>query len=121
MYAALIRTHHITSRKKVATLKAAAKRSGCAVLLRSGGTPGVMFVESSKAENVQKWVDTVHSLRYKDYQLVSPTTILAGKAFRPAKESFDFEEVDTVKEFGARMEQKGILDWWRKAMGYVSE
>jgi len=80
-----------------------------------------MYVESSKAENVQKWVDTVHGLRYKDYQLVSSTAILAGKPFRPAKESFGFEEVDTVKEFSARMEQKGILDWWRKAMGYISE
>jgi hypothetical protein len=80
-----------------------------------------MYVESPKAENVQKWVDTVHDLRYKDYQLVSPTAFLAGNAVRPAKDSFDFEEVDTVKEFSARMEQKGILDWWRKAMGYVSE
>jgi hypothetical protein len=122
MYAALIRTHHITSRKKVATLKAAAKQIGCAALLRSGGTPGVMYVESKHLENVKKWVDTVHDLRYKDYQLVSPPAVVPGRPlFASAEESFDFEEVGSVKDFGAKMEEKGIIDWWRKAMGYVSE
>ncbi len=121
MYAALIRTHHITSRKKVATLKAVAKEVGCAVLLRSGATPGVMYVESRNKDNVKKWVDTVHGLRYKDYQLVSPTSILPGRAIAVAGDSFDFEEVGTVKDFGAKMQEKGILDWWRKAMGYLSE
>lgn len=122
MYAALIRTHHITSRKKVATLKAAAKQIGCAALLRSGGTPGVMYVESKHMENVKKWVDTVHDLRYKDYQLVSPPAVVPGRPFvSSTEESFHFEEVGSVKDFGARMEEKGIIDWWRKAMGYVSE
>ena len=121
MYAALIRTHHITSRKKVATLKAAAKQIECAALLRSGGTPGVMYIESRKAENVQKWVDTVHGLRYKDYQLVSPTAVVADRAITTAEDGFEFDEVETVKEFGAKMQEKGILDWWRRAMGYVSE
>jgi len=121
MYGALIRTHHITSRKKVATLKAAAKEVGCAVLLRSGATLGVMYVESRNKDNVKRWVDTVHGLRYKDYQLVSPTSVVPGRAFAAAGDSFDFEEVGTVKDFGAKMQEKGILDWWRKAMGYVSE
>ena len=121
MYAALIRTHHITSRKKVATLKATAKEVGCAVLLRSVATPGVMYVESRNKEKVRKWVDTVHGLRYKDYQLVSPTSIVPGRAIAAAGDSFDFEEVGTVKDFGAKMQEKGILDWWRKAMGYLSE
>jgi hypothetical protein len=122
MYAALIRTHHITSRKKVATLKAAAKQIGCAALLRSGGTPGVMYVESKHMENVKKWVDTVHDLRYKDYQLVSPPGVVPGRPpVTSAGESFDFEEVGSVKDFGAKMEEKGITDWWRKAMGYVSD
>jgi hypothetical protein len=122
MYAALIRTHHITSRKKVVTLKAAAKQIGCAALLRSGGTPGVMYVESRHIENVKKWVDAVHDLRYKDYQLVSPPGVVPGRPLiASAEESFDFEEVGSVKDFGAKMEEKGIIDWWRKAMGYVSD
>lgn len=119
MYGALIRTHHITSRKKVATLKAAAKQIGCAALLRSGGSPGVMYVESRNKDSVKKWVDTVHELRYKDYQLVSPTAVLPGRA-AGADDLFAFQEVESVKEFGAKMEEKGILEWWRKAMGYVS-
>ena len=121
MYAALIRTHHITSRKKVATLKAAAKQIGCAALLRSGGTPGVMYVECRKAEHVQRWVDTVHGLRYKDYQLVAPPAVVADRTVTSSEDNFEFEEVATVKEFGAKMQGKGILDWWRKAMGYVPE
>ena len=94
MYAALIRTHHITSRKKVAKLKAAAKQIECAALLRSGGTPGMMYVESRKAVNVQKWVDTVHGLRYKDYQLVSPVAVVAERAITSAEDGFEFDEVE---------------------------
>jgi hypothetical protein len=54
-YIALIRTHHITSRKKVAALKLAAERHGCFALLRSGGSPGIMYVEGSE-EAVRSWV-----------------------------------------------------------------
>jgi hypothetical protein len=122
MYAALIRTHHITSRKKVATLKAAAKQMGCAALLRSGGSPGVMYVESRRLEDVKKWVETVHGLRYKDYQLVSPPGVVPGRwPVKAAEERSGLEEVGSVKEFGVRMEEKGIGKWWRRAMGYVSE
>lgn len=54
-YIAFIRTHHITSRKKVAALKLAAERHGCFALLRSGGSPGMMYVEGSE-EAVRSWV-----------------------------------------------------------------
>ncbi len=60
MHHALIRTHHITSRKKVATLKAAAKKLGCSALLRSGGTPGIMYVRAEEEEAVRDWVGVVH-------------------------------------------------------------
>ena len=59
VYHALIRTHHITSRKKVSTLKAAAERSEVFALLRSGGIPGLMYVEGSH-DGVDAWVGTVH-------------------------------------------------------------
>ena len=58
MYHALIRTHHITSRKKVAKLKQAADALGVYVLLRSGGSPGVMYVEG-KEDGVKEWVGVV--------------------------------------------------------------
>lgn len=29
------------------------------------------------------------------------------------------EEVDSVKEFGSFMAQRGVWQWWRKGMGYV--
>ena len=41
LHNALIRTHHITSRKKVAKLKQAATFHDVFVLLRYGGAPGV--------------------------------------------------------------------------------
>lgn len=128
MYIALIRTHHITSRKKVATLKASAKKLGCYALLRSGGVPGVMYVQGDDKEVVQGWVDVVHELRYnvvhelryKDYQLTAPVASaktvaeqarwLGGRGL--------LEEVSTVKEMGAKMDGAGLREWWRKAMGF---
>ena len=59
MYNALIKMHHITSRKKVAQLKKAAEALSIYALLRVGGTPGVMYVEGSE-EDVKEWVGTVH-------------------------------------------------------------
>lgn len=119
MYHAFIRTHHITSRKKVATLKAAAKKLECYALLRSGGVPGLMYIESDQENAVQAWVDTVHGLRYKDYQLAAPVS--KTKTHAKLNESQGIlEEVDTVKEFAAEMDKKGILLWWRKAMGFTS-
>lgn len=58
LFNALIRTHHITSRKKVAILKKAASNHECYVLLRSGGSPGIMYVEGSE-RGVEQWVATV--------------------------------------------------------------
>jgi hypothetical protein len=58
LHNALIRTHHITSRKKVAKLKQAATFHDVFVLLRSGGPPGVMYVEG-KEDGVNQWVSDV--------------------------------------------------------------
>lgn len=60
---ALIRTHHITSRKKVAVLKKAADRLACHVLLRSGGVPGIMYCQGSE-DGVKQWV-TIVQVRFK--------------------------------------------------------
>lgn len=122
LFNALIRTHHITSRKKVAVLKKAADAHNCYVLLRSGGAPGVMYVEGQREEDVGAWVNTVQRLRYKDYQLATKPGPQSGegreegdhdRAIRPG-----LTEVDSVKEFGLIMEKRGLLGWWRKGMGY---
>lgn len=62
LHNALIRTHHITSRKKVAKLKQAATFHDVYVLLRYGGAPGVMYVEG-KADGVNQWVSDVQVSR----------------------------------------------------------
>jgi hypothetical protein len=122
LYNALIRTHHITSRKKVAKLKAAASNCHVYALLRYGGCPGIMYCQGSEP-GVREWVANVQRLRYKDFQLVK----------KPAEKEFEgngaddyitygkLEEADSVKDFGAKMESMGVWGWWRKGMGYVSD
>ncbi|KEF63254.1 uncharacterized protein A1O9_01231 [Exophiala aquamarina CBS 119918] len=125
MYHALIRTHHITSRKKIARLKAAAKTYRCCALLRTGGIPGVMYVCGGTKPDVQSWVDIVHELRYKDYQLVAPVRTVATTDQACLESSYEslgvLEEVATVKEMAAHMESKGVMHWWRVAMGFARE
>jgi len=54
---AFIRTHHVTSRKKVGKLKKAADRDEY-VLIRSGGCPGLMYVEGDE-DFVKEWTSQV--------------------------------------------------------------
>jgi hypothetical protein len=121
VYHALIRTHHITSRKKVARLKAAAKQLQCYALIRSGGIPGVMYVRGDQ-HKVQQWVDSVHELRYKDFQLAAPVSAITetGTQAESTKTGI-LEEVETVKEMAKKMEAIGIQHWWRTAMGFVHD
>ena len=118
---AFIRTHHITSRKKVAVLKAAAKKLEVTALLRSGGVPGLMYVNGRTLDDVRRWVDTVHDLRYKDYQLVAPPEAWEDNSSQNAGEnaSGSLEEVESVRAMASTMENRGLLDWWRRAMGYT--
>lgn len=58
LFNALIRTHHITSKKKVSRLKKAAATHDCYVLLRSGGCPGIMYCEGDET-GVKEWVAVV--------------------------------------------------------------
>ncbi|CAI7639812.1 unnamed protein product [Penicillium glandicola] len=134
LYNALIRTHHITSRKKVAALKRAADTHQCAVLLRSGGCPGIMYVEGGK-EPVESWVDVVRRLRYKDFQLVMRPGAVEeegewgkqgtgnGNGEKKHGKELDLavglDEVESVKEFGGMMAKRGVWNWWRRGMGYA--
>ena len=56
---ALIRTHHITSRKKVSKLRQAASEHNIFAFLRSGGAPGLMYAEGLE-QGVRDWVGVVH-------------------------------------------------------------
>ena len=128
MWHALIRTHHITSRKKVSKLRTAASHHAVYALLRSGGCPGIMYCEGSES-GVKDWVAAVQRLRYKDFQLaVKPVQINvppagAGKAHErmAAGDWGKLEEIESVKEFGGRMERIGLWEWWRRGMGYLND
>jgi len=66
LFNALIRTHHITSRKKIAKLRHAADVHNCFVLLHSGKCPGIMYCEGSES-GVRNWVAVVQGLRCKSF------------------------------------------------------
>lgn len=79
-----------------------------------------MYVRGNDESQVQKWVDTVHSLRYKDYQLAAPVEAIADPGDgHELKKAGILEEVETVREMGAYMDAMGIQKWWRKSMGFA--
>ncbi|KAI0432285.1 hypothetical protein F5Y09DRAFT_152273 [Xylaria sp. FL1042] len=117
LFTALIRTHHITSRKKLQRVKkASAQHALSFVLIRSGGAPGIMYAEGAEAD-VAAWVSFVRGLRYKDFQC--PRKPAENRVLVPTQVALaSFEEVTSVTEFGHRMEQRGLATWWKLAMGY---
>lgn len=123
---ALIRTHHITSRKKVAKLRAAASNCNVYALLRSGGCPGIMYCEGSES-GVRDWVANVQRLRYKDFQLAKKAVEKhveddKGNGYEATGSNYGkLEEVESVKDFGARMTRLNVLSWWRNGMGYTHD
>ncbi|KAL1304181.1 hypothetical protein AAFC00_000605 [Neodothiora populina] len=131
LYNALIRTHHITSRKKVTKLKQAADACDVFALIRSGGCPGIMYVEG-REDGVRRWVGVVHNLRYKDYQLATrPAALVSetsssqpssiGTDKQLAQQQRGLHETDSVKDFAARMHARGVYAWWRRGMGFTAD
>ncbi|CAI6262139.1 unnamed protein product [Periconia digitata] len=120
IHAALIRTHHITSRKKVLKLTSAASNHNIYALLRYGGCPGIMYCQGSE-QGVQDWVADVKRLRYKDFQLVKKPAVKEGQGEDDEVMKYGrLQEVESVKEFGIRMERLGIWAWWRGGMGFTA-
>ncbi|KAK3115444.1 hypothetical protein LTR53_005196 [Teratosphaeriaceae sp. CCFEE 6253] len=129
LWNALIRTHHITSRKKVTKLKQAASAQAVFALLMSGSSPGIMYTEGS-GTGVENWVGVVQKLdsrkklRYKDYQLASrPAPIMLENSVdipRDVSHGSGLHETDSVKDFGQQMASRGVYAWWRRGMGYTS-
>ncbi|KAG4421984.1 hypothetical protein IFR04_004843 [Cadophora malorum] len=112
----LIKTHHMTSRKKILTITKAAKRLSCSVLLKTGGPPGVMIAEGELAGD---WLEVVRKLRYKDYQLMKREEVeKRGLDNEPG----DVKELTSMKELGAFLDgNREIYEWWRVGMGYKKD
>lgn len=117
LFVTLIRTHHVTSRKKLQRVKKAAAHFDIPfVLVRYGGSPGLMYAESSDGSCLGSWVSAVKDLRYKDFQCVykpemrqlnedgpAPTPVPAGA----------FNETESVSAFGQVMDHKGLGEWFK--------
>jgi len=122
----------------VAKLKQAVSKHGVLALLRSGGPPGIMYVEGSE-KGVIGWVDavqvglvqlvpittetygTLQNLRYKDYQLaIKPAPVKRDTTAQIKEvEHNGLREFDTVKAFSLAMTDRGVYEWWRQGMGYT--
>lgn len=64
IYRALIRTHHMTARKKIHDIGRAASKYDCSVYLKSGAhPPGVMIGEyegdDEDAKGLREWVGSI--------------------------------------------------------------
>ena len=78
-----------------------------------------MYVEGDES-GVKEWVDAVQGLRYKDYQLLCRPAPLdsSSQSSSTQAQANGFDEKGSVQDFASVMENKGLLSWWRKAMGY---
>lgn len=115
VFATLIRTHHVTSRKKLQRVKKAAAHFDVPfVLVRYGGCPGLMYGESLDAASLTSWVSAVKDLRYKDFQCVwKPEHKDVKETSHPAGA---FHETESVSEFGQLMDSKGLGAWFRAGL-----
>ncbi|KAK2598644.1 hypothetical protein N8I77_012039 [Diaporthe amygdali] len=116
LFVSLIRTHHVTSRKKLQRVKKAAAHFDIPfVLVRYGGSPGLMYAESSEDSNLSSWVSAVKDLRYKDFQCVwkpEARQVNVGSETSTVP-SGTFNETESVSSFGQVMDQKGLGEWFK--------
>lgn len=116
LFVTLIRTHHVTSRKKLQRVKKAAAHFDIPfVLVRYGGSPGLMYAESEEGSSLGAWVSAVKDLRYKDFQCVyKPEERQLNDG--PAATSMPagaFNETESVSSFGECMDRKGLGEWFK--------
>ncbi|EKD21639.1 hypothetical protein MBM_00752 [Drepanopeziza brunnea f. sp. 'multigermtubi' MB_m1] len=115
----LIRTHHMTSRKKILAITKAAQRFSCAVVLKTGrGPPGVMLAEG-EGEGAREWLEVVRKLRYKDFHLVKREVVLRRGLV--GVEPGEVRELTSLRDLGALLQEEGnaeMYEWWRVHMGY---
>lgn len=116
LFVTLVRTHHVTSRKKLQRVKKAAAHFDIPfVLVRYGGCPGLMYGESPDASSLGSWVSAVKDLRYKDFQCVCKpeSKRLEEVPATPPLPSGAFNETDSVSDFGQIMDRKGLGEWFK--------
>lgn len=128
LFNCLIRTHHVTSRKKLQKVRRAAKQHNVDwVLVRSGGSPGIFYGESRDESGLEEWVSVMQALRYKDYQCVAKPGLSsereehgAGTEAPRGEElpAMGFHETETTADFAQQMDLRNLLPWWKKGMGY---
>ena len=60
-------------------------------------------------------------LRYKDFQLVARPAVIERGAMHSSGSDHKtgLYETESVKDFAMRMDDRGVLAWWKKAMGYT--
>ncbi|KAL8893643.1 MAG: hypothetical protein Q9192_005067 [Flavoplaca navasiana] len=115
MYRALIKTHHMTSRKKIQAITKSAKQHSCSVLLKTGKPPGVMIAEGTE-DAVKQWVEGVKRLRYKDYRFLRLEAVTSGQWITtPGK----VEEFGAMKDLSAHLEECEVWEWWAEHMGFT--
>ncbi|KAH8761112.1 hypothetical protein F5883DRAFT_425054 [Diaporthe sp. PMI_573] len=122
LFVTLIRTHHVTSRKKLQRVKKAAAHFDIPfVLVRYGGSPGLMYAESHGGANLGSWVSAVKDLRYKDFQCVykpEMRSLMNGDGPAPTTlvPAGSFNETESVASFGQVMERKGLGEWFKTGL-----
>ncbi|KAF4963769.1 hypothetical protein FSARC_8252 [Fusarium sarcochroum] len=126
LFNCLIRTHHITSRKKLQRVRRAAQQLNVDwLLVRSGGSPGIMFAEARDEAGLTEWVSTVQALRYKDFRCVAKPAPTEGDVVKEKKDGdvmkTGFDETESVAVFAKMMDEKGLGRWWKRGMGYEGE
>lgn len=115
LFATLIRTHHIKSRTKLARVKKAATDSGVVFMCyRYGGSPALMYGESTEISALAAWVNAVKTLKYKDFHCVcKPERKLLNTL---PNRNIEFSEFESIKEFGQFMDRKGLGEWFKTGL-----
>ncbi|KAL8756761.1 MAG: hypothetical protein Q9199_002718 [Rusavskia elegans] len=114
-FRALIKTHHMTSRKKIQAITKSAKHHSCSVLIKTGKPPGVMIAEGTE-DAVKQWVETVKRLRYKDYRLLRLEAVTTGQLSTTPGHVTEF---GSMKDLSAYLEECDVLSWWAEYMGFT--
>ncbi|TVY90211.1 hypothetical protein LAWI1_G003667 [Lachnellula willkommii] len=117
----LIKTHHMTSRKKIAIITRATKRLECSVLLKVGANPGIMLCEGQQ-NHASEWETVVRKLRYKDMRLLKRESISELHLATLGVREGDVKEMEEVKDFAKFLEKDPrLFHSWRVGMGYVKD
>ncbi|KAL8678976.1 MAG: hypothetical protein Q9186_004697 [Xanthomendoza sp. 1 TL-2023] len=121
LFRALIKTHHMTSRRKIQALTKSAKHNSISVILKTGKPPGVMIAEAANEHAVKAWVDSVKRLRYKDYRLLRLEAVTQGglgQARLPLTPG-NVQELSSMKDLSAYLSGCEMLTWWTEHMGFA--